>query len=311
MTDLGYRILNKLIEWKIPILGYPLRRNDLVLRPFFIVGSGRSGNTLLRRILFGHSELYIPPETYVLGHAIKTFREHNRINWRHLVFLILSIFEYHPEFTTFECTLGPLAQELARSPASSRNLAYLLDRFYRYHADLKGFKPSRWGDKTPLNIYALAPIRRVFPRAQFIHIIRDGCDVVDSYLRSGIYPDLTSAAKRWTSSVRAFSKFSRRFPEACCQIRYEDLVTKPQETIAELCGFLGVAFEEQMINSEDLSHLMGDVGIHSHHKRVGSKITPLRIGKGRQTLTAEEKQILGAYLDDDLIKFGYDPCVQE
>ena len=34
--------------------------------PFFIVGSGRSGTTLLRMILASHSGLAIPPETWFL-----------------------------------------------------------------------------------------------------------------------------------------------------------------------------------------------------------------------------------------------------
>ena len=311
MPELYYKILNKLIHWRIPFLGYPLKRRDIDIRPFFIVGSGRSGNTLLRRILLAHSALYIPPETYVLGRAIRTFQRNRHMRWKDLVYLTLSLFEFHPEFVTFECTLRPLARYLSNEPSPSRNLAHILDSFYRYHADIKGFEPSRWGDKTPLNIYDLPVIIKVFPKAQFIHVVRDGCDVVESYLRSGIYKDVGSAAERWSSSVKAFVDFSRKYPASCFVVRYEDLVLSPRDTIQGLCDFLKVEFEDQMMDSEDLSSVMGDVGMHDHHQRVSGKITTSRIGKGRESLTAEEKRNLGEMIDDELVKFGYDPCLQD
>jgi hypothetical protein len=309
MLDTYYKILNQLIHWRIPFLGYPLRTSAVEIKPFFIVGSGRSGNTLLRRILLSHSELYIPPETYVLGRSIRTFRQNNGMRWKDLVYLTLSLFEFHPEFGTFECSLRPLANDLKQIPSGSRNLAYILDSLYRYHAETKGFQLSRWGDKTPLNVFDLPILNKVFPKAQFIHIVRDGCDVVESYLRSGIYTDLLSAGKRWSNSVRAFRDFSRKHPSSCFVIRYEDLVLSPHDTIQGVCDFLQVEFEDQMLDSEELSGLMGDVDMHSHHKRVGGKITSSRIGAGRESLSAEEKQVLSELIDTDLVQLGYDPCL--
>lgn len=308
MLEYWFRILNKMIQWRIPFFSYPLKGVDVNLNPFFIVGSGRSGNTLLRRILLSHSELYIPPETYVLGISIKTYRRYNHIFWYDLVHLIYSLFEFHPEFKTFESSLGPLANKIAYAPVSSRNLAYILDSFYRYQAETKGFSPSRWGDKTPLNVYDLGIIRDVFPAAQFIHIVRDGCDVVESYLRSGIYEDLASAGQRWSTSVTAYTDFSRKFPASCFEVRYEDLVLKPEETVRGVCDFLKIEFEPSMLGSENLSSQMGDVSLHDHHQRVSGKITTSRIGTGRETLTMEQKRALGQIIDPQLVELGYPPC---
>ena len=47
-------------------------------RPFFIIGSPRSGNTLLRRLLTAHSQLHVPPETVVLRECILRFRHYGR-----------------------------------------------------------------------------------------------------------------------------------------------------------------------------------------------------------------------------------------
>ena len=54
----------------ILIKGRPLH-STVRYMPFFIIGSGRSGNTLLRTILETHPEVHIPPETYVIGKVNK------------------------------------------------------------------------------------------------------------------------------------------------------------------------------------------------------------------------------------------------
>ena len=99
----------------IPGLGHPLQRGE-PYRPFFIVGSGRSGNTVLRRMLCAHGDLHIPPETYVLGDVIRVFRRHRGLLWRDLVPLVLGKFEFYPEFVTFDVSLRPLARRVLPGP---------------------------------------------------------------------------------------------------------------------------------------------------------------------------------------------------
>ena len=41
---------------------------------------------------------------------------------------------------------------------------------------------SRWGDKTPDYVLYMKDLKKVWPNAQFIHVIRDGRDVALSYL---------------------------------------------------------------------------------------------------------------------------------
>lgn len=77
-------------------------------RPFFIIGSGRSGSTLLRRILCANPELHIPPETYVLGPAISLWEATEGDAWPVRVGRILDLFERHPEFETFGTSLDAL-----------------------------------------------------------------------------------------------------------------------------------------------------------------------------------------------------------
>ena len=288
---------------------HPTKSNESY-KPFFIIGSGRSGNTLLRRMINNHSILKIPPETYVLGKAIRRYRQNRGMRWNDLVEYVFSAFEFHPEFETFDISLRPLVQELKNTPRSNRNLAYMLDRFYHYSCQKTGSNCVRWGDKTPLNTFYLERIFAIFPDAKFIHILRDGCDVVSSYVNSGIYKSLKEAAERWIASVELVEKFYMSHPSVGITIRYEELVSDPKNTLINLCGFLGVDFEEQMLAniSESNSNKMGDVEKRAHHSNVMKPVSVSSIGRGRAELSGEQKLLVDKIIGDQLKRLGYENC---
>lgn len=291
-----------------PFQGCPINRKENI-KPFFIIGSGRSGNTLLRRILDSHPDLHIPPETYVLGQTIRVFRRNRHLPWRDLVYLTLSQFQYHPEFETFDIELRPLAESLLSVPSESRSLALILDRFYRYYSVTKGDGCKRWGDKTPINTFSLDFIFNVFPKAQFIHIIRDGCDVVPSYVRAGIYKNIDNAAKRWLNSINCAKKFAKKYQNSCLEVKYESLVSHPEIAVAQICNFLNIEYESSMLNSNEHAKEMGDVILRKHHNRVLEPISVSSIGKGRKQLSHQEKIFLQRIIGRKLEELGYEPCI--
>ena len=297
------------IKALFPFWRYPLHRHE-GYRPFFIIGSGRSGNTLLRRILNNHSSLYIPSETYVLGSAIKVYRQTAHMKWNYIVSLVYSLFQFHPEVKAFQVdTLFKLVENVKTAPREKRSLAYLINSFYQWHAKEIGVGYDRWGDKTPINVFALERIYHVFPDAQFIHIIRDGCDVVASYLVSGIYSELDAAAWRWRTSVNLSRRFGKNHPRAYLEIRYEDLVTNTRNTVETVCKFLGVKFEENMLLCKDNLPVNDDMRIRAHLQDVLKPITLVNIGKGHKQLTKEQKELLDRMIRNDLENLGYPPCV--
>lgn len=284
----------------------PVNRNESY-RPFFIVGTPRSGNTLLRRILYIHPDVHIPPETYVIGNIIKTYRTYHRVlRWPELVYLTLAKFEFDPEFETFEMSLGPLARELIQLPPNEYSLAYLIDAFYRYHAALKGKTVIRWGDKTPLNTFYLDDIIQVFPDARFICMIRDGVDVVASLLETGLYSQLEDAAHRWLAALSATRTFSAKHPGYCLEVKYESLVQEPVNIVNQICEFIGITFQEEMVNnSHKIANDMGDVEMRAHHAAVKKPIFTDSIAKGRQRLSSTQKADLERLIGAALAQFNY------
>lgn len=280
------------------------------LSPFFIIGSGRSGNTLLRRILNNHSQLFIPPETYVLGSVINTFQIFRGARWEEIVVLVYSKFEMHPEFETFGLdSLSELKKEMIHLPKSKRALDTLLNGFYLFYARKHNIEKIRWGDKTPINTFIVSEIKKVLPNSKFIHIIRNPFDSIYSYVQSGIYKNYENATKRWLRSVLLAKKNNIK-SDNYFEVYYEDLVKQPKAEIQRVCDFLDIDFEEEMLGLQ--SQFLGDVDILIHHKNVMKPISTVNINKGVRNLSEEDlnsiKEIIlkkntNKYIKKVLIKY--------
>lgn len=301
LYDFSVRVRNA-----FPFGGVPMNRNEPIT-PFFIVGSGRSGTTLLRRILQSNSEIHIPPETLSLGSLIKTFRQHRNMPWQSVVNAVLAKLEFHPKFGEFNISLRPFAMSMYETPETQRSLAHILDSVFRYHAAQCGIECVKWGNKTPRNILFLDRIRSVFRSAQFIHVIRDGVDVASSLLKAGITKDLDAAARRWSWCVTLGEKFASAHPLQCRTIRYEDLVTNPETVVSDICGFLNIEYHPEMLEEREHLQQMGDVSITPHHSRVYDAIDSSSIGRGRRDLSREALARLCPLIDKQLRRLNYDP----
>lgn len=257
----------------------------------------------MRRILFAHPKICIPPETYVLHKCIQYFQVYNHLPWNILVNLVLATLEYHPKFTAFNLSLRPLAIELQNTPKNRRSLAFILDQFYRYYAREKELQCSLWGDKTPKNTYHLDKIHNVFPKARYIHMIRNGADVVHSYIKSGLRPELHRAAVEWQKTVKLAQSFGDLHPSQYIEIRYENLVQNPAQITRTICNFLGIQYfegiEEQ---TKGIVSLMGDVQEFEHLSNVENQINTRSIGKGVKTFNEaqinELKNLIGSTMDE-------------
>jgi hypothetical protein len=268
----------------------------------FIVGSGRSGNTILRRLLMASGDIYIPPESYVLGQSVRSSLDIIGASWGDRVKLILSKFEYHPEFHTFGVTsLRDFARLAEQYPLERQTLGDLITGLYEWLAREHIGLPSWLGDKTPLNTLSLGLMKSIFPQARFLYIERDGADVVHSYLEAKIYPDGLQAGQRWLSSRRAWLSFKSSLArQHYAEVKYENLVRTPELEIKRLLEHFNIP--ERQAGSLKL----GDVDVHEHHANVLAPVNPNSIGKGRREMAEGQKNKLRVMLNIELVNAGYE-----
>ena len=89
---LVYTFLNLVIMIKI----------NLSCEPFFILGSGRNGSTLLASTLSQYQNIYIPPEQFVLPYAIMKFRLFNFFSWKRLTKIIWNDYKKEENTTNWK-----------------------------------------------------------------------------------------------------------------------------------------------------------------------------------------------------------------
>nr|WP_272508173.1 sulfotransferase [Salinibacter ruber] len=278
------------------------------MAPFFVIGSGRCGTTLFRRLMQAQGNTYIPPENWALGRCIRQYHKYGWLmKWKDMVDLQVGTLS-HRSHHWFEGPPRDLVHSLHALDDEERSLAALINAEYMYHAKLKGRAPQRWGDNSPGNVFHAEAISEVFPDARFVHLLRDGVDVVASWLK---YPplkeDLEGAAGKWEWSVRLARQFMEKHPEKVIEVRYEDLVHDPEKELQSICEFLDHAFDPEKIESKEPIDSMDDVTGREQHEKVTRSISTDSVGKGRRKLENLQKRKVDELIGEMLVEVGYDP----
>jgi hypothetical protein len=110
-----------------------------------------------------------------------------------------------------------------------------------------------WIEKTPGHLHHINQIEKFVKGAKFIHIIRNGQDVVASLFDMGNrYPEVWGTGwsidrciDRWLEDVRLSEIYSTK--ENHTLVRYEELIVEPQPVLINLCKFINIPFEYQML----------------------------------------------------------------
>jgi Sulfotransferase family len=269
--------------------------------PFFVVGSSRSGTTLLRLILAGHSRITIPPETWFILPLVERFPLRGSLTREQTTAAVKVITECH-RWLDMDMPSAELAAQV--STLYQPSLSDLINVVYRYHLDRSG--KQRAGDKTPPYINIMAQLKTLYPAAKFVNLVRDGRDVaisfVDAHFKGRPYH---GSEFEWTKAIRqGMSCRNTYLANDVLDVRYEELVTDVEGTTRRVCSFLGEEFEPAMLQFQDRMMLVPgrewDI-----HRKLDKPIPPDATAVWRRKLSAVECFVIEASLRRELVKLGY------
>jgi Sulfotransferase family len=210
--------------------------DNTINKPIFVLGSPRSGTSILTWCLGQHPNIFPVPESNWMGDFAVNIAIAYQSGAARGERSILSAMDIRED-------------ELFASFGQSIN-----DLIMRHRKDLPWFKGTstasepkeRWVDGTPEYSLFICGLRKLFPDARFVHIFRDVGAVVRSMLNfhrvAGIQlvANEEKAYKYWLRTVRACIKAEQAYgPSVIYRISYADLVDNGEPAMRSLLEFLG------------------------------------------------------------------------
>lgn len=258
--------------------------------PFFVVGSDRSGTTLLRLMLDSHPRLHVPRESWFLIDLLRELPGGVPLDERqrqHAVSLMVG----HSRWRD----LGIPDADLRDAVASLAivTLRHLAEAPFRLLMQRAG--KARWGDKTPGYVTHISELARLFPEAQFVHLIRDCRDVCVSLRSRGWRGRLPSQARYWATQVAAGMAQGRSLRSGrYLEVSYQDLVLHPETTLEAVCRFLGEDFDPAMLSfhvraAEAIAPWEADLHAKLSHPPQASEV-----GRWQREMTSWEVMVVEA-----------------
>ena len=256
----------------------------------FILGAPRSGTTFLASLLT-HTRFKAPFETHFIPKFYKKLSEYGDVNQFSNFSSLLD--EILSERAVMQWKLNLNYEDFFNSFNGNVSYSELVDKLcsMRRNDNAEGC----WGEKTPWYLLELVLINKLFPKAKYIYIVRDGRDVALSLLKKEWGPNnLYSCAEYW----RTLNKETPLLAELkakgqLLELRYEDLLDKTEEYVAQFYEFLGEPYD-----SAKLSPLISTVKGGNYNK-------------WKESLTSQQISLFDKVAANTLNRFGYETFEEE
>jgi Sulfotransferase family len=215
-------------------------------KPIFVVGSPRSGTSILTWCLGQHPNIFPVPESNWMGQFAVNVATSYLVGTARDNYTILSAMDISREefFSNFGRSINDLI------------LSHRVDLERKRKMTRPPTEPKmRWVDGTPeysLHIYAL---HKLFPEAVFIHVLRDVRDVVRSMLNfhrvggTQLVQNEEEAYKYWLRMVKACAQAEQAYgSEVVRRLSYAALIDGPEWAIRSLLEFVGEPYTAKCLD---------------------------------------------------------------
>lgn len=271
---------------------------------FFLVGCPRSGTTLLQSLLTAHPQITSFPESHFFRHLIPD--RNSKRYW-----LAIASRQAKPRFEAF-------LKEIDRENMSSYLPQFAIFQYQYIQAFFrildtitKHQKKTIWIEKTPGHVNYIDYIEKQTRGVKFIHIIRNGADVVASlYEVTHKYPqvwhgawDINKCIDRWVEDVQISLSYQNK-PNHIL-IKYEELVHNPPLILSGICDFINIDFDQTMLDNYGISTKTVVLENEPWKTSVGDAINNRNGQKFHKLFSDQQKSYILQQLSEVMGKLDY------
>ncbi|MCA9407275.1 MAG: sulfotransferase, partial [Candidatus Omnitrophica bacterium] len=269
-------------------------------RYIFVGGVPRSGTTLVQKILDCHPQICGIPEFKYTHHIIQLRNRMRRSVDNQMIDAICSD-------TDVDCYIRSLIDSFFTPIIMKHHVKYL-------------------SEKTPWNVLVFEELMELYPKARFIHVVRDPRAVINSMImvrKRALKKNLPVPyfTKTISESIRTTRKCldagfdaARKFPDRVLTILYEQLLTDLTGETKKICQFLALDWSSEMIdfnkrnNLAEQSMMVGSNAAYYNTEMYHQNPLAKDIQEWKDLLSAKERVAIqrAFYNHPDLRKLGYE-----
>jgi protein-tyrosine sulfotransferase len=273
---------------------------------FFIIGSGRNGSTLLSTLLNNNSQIFIPPEQYVIPFYAAS--------WQFM--RVVKIAKFYSKFADQLSSRNKTVNwemswaELNNIEFDSTSFEGLVRSIFYAYSTKKNKTAILFGEKSPLTTHYLKLQENEFPNAKYLFLIRDPRDVIYSFSKVENHDanDFNFALWKWKDAVVQYERLQRKGKNILL-VKYEEMVADSQSILKEVHFFLKIPFDPETLTANKNAADLG-VGNLEHHQNLRNPINTDSIGKWRGNLDQKQLLRIDQKLGRIALKYGYNLNVE-
>lgn len=288
----------------------------------FILSTGRTGSTLLSSMLNMHPEiLSVSEEPF----AYNLFKKYNSVtNWdNHTIadfcydFYLFSEGRLEPQFGKKEDLIKILNDHKS---ILTGTIAIKL-AFFAFFPNKDKSRINTIVDKELKFHYFLNDVSNYYPESKFILLSRDPRDNVlikqKRAKKKNKRQSVVFFAKTWNFEYTKLNeKLAQLPPGRYIKIKYEDLVSAPEETLKKITSFLNIPYTSVMLNYDEKfkeeinrTQLIGDT-VKQHlslfHEGLTQKVNTEKVNIWKTELTQQENDIIWTICEKTALENGYE-----
>jgi hypothetical protein len=271
--------------------------------PVFVVGSARSGNTMMHHMLLssGHFPIY-RTEPLVFDLLLPRFGDLRKAYVRRE---LMGYWVRSRQFRRSGLDAREITQKVLRSVRSGGDFLRIV---MGEIAQTGGFQ--RWAVWGPDNLLYIPEIKRQIPEALFIHVVRDGRDVALALDRKRFirpFPwdrnsRLFVSALHWMWKVRTGRRYARVLGSDYLEVHFEDLVLNPSDTLEKVGAFIGQTLDYEKIRKTEIGALRRPNTSFTEELEAHN-FSP--VGRWKSLLSEDQIVRLEALTGELLVELGY------
>lgn len=269
-------------------------------KPVFVSGTNRSGTTLMYALLATHPNLSMVRRSDMWRYFYGQFGDLSQPeNFERCLKAMLS----YKRIVNLKPDPERIRQEFGQGEASYGRLFALI---HQHNAEREG--KTRWGDKSLHTEEYADQIFSEFPQARLIHIIRDPRDRYASVLKR-----LNATSRRigvdtvkWLASARIARQAAERYPNCVLIVRYETLARQPEETLRQVCDFIGEPYTPEMLTMTGAPRYHKKGANTAFEKVKPGVISTRSIGRFRDVISSWEIAFIQTFCRRMMAEFEYE-----